>query len=77
MDLKYKILNLSEGITKDKKDYYKVSLYANWSANVLDCFVSKEVYEAIYRGDINDDNIGECVVFKFVNNKVHLFINLI
>ena len=76
MELKYKILDLNSGKTKKNENYYKVSLYANWSTNILDCFVSSNVYDLLLNGTINDENIGDYVFFKFINGKVYLSINI-
>lgn len=76
MELKYKILDLKQGQTKDGKVYHRVSLYANWSSNILDCYVTENVFDLIKNSTITDDNIGDYVVFKFVNGKVYLSINI-
>lgn len=76
MELKYKILYLKQGQTKDGKVYHRVSLYANWSANILDCYVTENVFDLIKNCTITDENIGDYVVFKFVNGKVYLSINI-
>ena len=76
MELKYKILDLKQGQTKDSKVYHRVSLYANWSTSILDCYVTQDVFDLIQNGTINDENIGEYVVFKFINGKVYLSINI-
>lgn len=76
MELKYKILNLQQGISKKGNNYYKVSLYANWSSNILDCFVSAAAYDLLLNGSINDENIGEYLTFKFINGRVYLSINI-
>lgn len=75
MDLKYKILDLKQGQNKKGEVYYKVSLYANWSTSILDCFVTSDVYDLIDIGTINDENICDYVYFKFINGKVYLSIN--
>ena len=76
MELKYKILDLNQGQTKEGKMFYRVVLFANWSTNILDCYVDKDVYALVENGTINDENIGDYVAFKFVNNKVYLRINI-
>ncbi len=76
MELKYKILDLKQGQTKDGKVYHRVSLYANWSTSILDCYVTQDVFDLIQNGTVNDENIGEYVVFKFINDKVYLSINI-
>lgn len=76
MELKYKILNLTQGTTKKGGYYYRVSLYANWSTNILDCYVTQEVFDLFQNGTINDENIGDYVYFKFINGKVYLSINI-
>lgn len=76
MDLRYKILDLKQGKTKNGDNYYRVSLYANWSNGILDCFVTSKVYELFMNGTINDENIGEYVTFRFINGKVFLSINI-
>lgn len=76
MELKYKILDLKQGQSKDGKVYHRVSLYANWSTSILDCYVTQDVFDLIQNGTINDENIGEYVVFKFINGKVYLSINI-
>lgn len=76
MELKYKILDLKQGQTKDGKVYHRVSLYANWSTNILDCFVTQDVFDLIKNNTITDENIGEYVTFKFINGKVYLSINI-
>lgn len=76
MDLKYKILDLKQGQTKKGEVFHKVSLYANWSSSILDCFVTAEVYDLLLNGTINDENIGDYVVFKFINGKIYLSINI-
>lgn len=76
MELKYKILDLKQGHTKEGKVYHRVSLYANWSSSILDCYVTGDVFELIQNGTINDENIGDYVVFKFINGKVYLSINI-
>lgn len=76
MELKYKILDLKEGHTKKGEIFHKVSLYANWSTNILDCFTSQDVFDLIKNGSINDENIGDYVYFKFINGKVYLSINI-
>lgn len=76
MELKYKILDLKQGQTKEGKVYHRVSLYANWSTSILDCYVTQDVFNLIQNGTINDENIGEYVVFKFINGKVYLSINI-
>lgn len=76
MDLKYKILDLKQGKSKKGDIYYMVSLYANWSTNILDCFVSQDAFDLIQNGTINDENICDYVIFKFINGKVHLSINI-
>ena len=76
MELKYKILDLRQGQTKDGKVYHRVSLYANWSSSILDCYVTQDVFDLIQNGTINDENIGEYVVFRFINGKVYLSINI-
>ena len=76
MELTYKILDLKQGRTKDGKLYHKVLLYANWSANILDCFVTQDVYDLIENKTINDENVGDYLNFKFINGKVYLSINI-
>lgn len=76
MELKYKILSLNQGKTKKGEIYYRVLIYANWSANILDCFVTKEVYDLIESGSVNDDNINDYLSFKFANGKIYLSINI-
>lgn len=76
MELKYKILDLKQGKTKDCKVYYRVSLYANWSANILDCYVTEDVFNMINDFTITDENIGDYVVFRYVNGKIYLSINI-
>lgn len=76
MELKYKILDLRQGKTKKGEKFFVVSLYANWSLNILDCFVSVDVYDMILNGTINDENIGDYVTFKFINGKIYLSINI-
>lgn len=76
MNLKYKILDLKQGQTKKGEIYHRVSLYANWSTNILDCFVTQDVFDLIQNGTINDENIGDYVLFKFINGKVYLSINI-
>lgn len=76
MELKYKILSMNKGMTKKGQAYYKVSIYANWSSNILDCFVTKEVYELLEREELTDDNIGDYIKFKFANGKIFLSINI-
>lgn len=76
MELKYKILDLKQGQTKEGKVYHRVSLYANWSTSILDCYITQDVFDLIQNGTINDENIGEYVVFKFINGKVYLSINI-
>lgn len=76
MELKYKILDLNQGRSKEGKIYHKVSLYANWSSNILDCFVTQEVYDLIQNNTINDENVGDYLNFKFINGKVYLSINI-
>lgn len=76
MELKYKILDLKQGQTKEGKVYHRVSLYANWSTSILDCYVTQDVFDLIQNGTINDENIDDYVVFKFINGKVYLSINI-
>lgn len=76
MELKYKILDLKQGQTKEGKVYHRVSLYANWSTSIFDCYVTQDVFDLIQNGTINDENIGEYVVFKFINGKVYLSFNI-
>lgn len=76
MELKYKILYLKQGKTKNGDIYHKVSLYANWSSNILDCFVTADVYDLLVNGTINDENISDYVIFRFINGKVYLSINI-
>lgn len=76
MDLKYKILDMKQGKTKNGEIYNRVSLYANWSTAILDCFVTSEVYDLLLDGTINDENVSDYVVFKFINGKVYLSINI-
>ena len=76
MNLIYKILNLTQGTTKSGNRYYRVSLYANWSSNILDCYVTQEVFDLFQNRTINDENIGDYVYFKFINGKVYLSINI-
>lgn len=76
MELKYKILSLNQGKTKKGENYYRVLIYANWSANILDGFVTKEVYDLIEAGTVNDDNINDYLTFKFANGKIYLSINI-
>lgn len=76
MELKYKILDLKQGQTKEGKVYHRVSLYANWSTSILDCYVTQDVFDLIHNGTINDENIGDYVIFKFINGKVYLSINI-
>lgn len=76
MELKYKILDLKQGQTKNGKVYHRVSLYANWSSNILDCYVTENVFDLIKNRTITDENIGDYVVFRFVDGKVYLFINI-
>lgn len=76
MELKYKILDLKQGQTKKGEIYHMVSLYANWSTNILDCFVTKDVFDLIQNNTITDENIGEYVTFRFINSKVYLSINI-
>lgn len=76
MELKYKILDFKQGKTKKGEAYYRVSLYANWSTNILDCFVTQDVFDLIKNNTITDENIGEYVTFKFINGKVYLSINI-
>lgn len=76
MELKYKILDLKQGQTKEGKIYHKVLLYANWSTNILDCFITQEVFDLIQNNTINDENIGDYITFKFINGKVYLSINI-
>lgn len=76
MELKYKILSLNQGKSKKGEIYYRVLIYANWSANILDCFVSKEVYDLIESGSITDYNINDYLSFKFANDKIYLSINI-
>lgn len=76
MELKYKILNLKQGKTKKGEVYYMVSLYANWSTNILDCFVTQDVFDLIQNNTITDENVGEYITFRFINGKVYLSINI-
>lgn len=76
MEFKYKILSLNQGKTKKGEIYYRVLIYANWSADILDCFVTKEVYDLIESGSITDDNINDYLSFKFANGKIYLSINI-
>lgn len=76
MELKYKILDLKQGQTKKGGIFHRVSLYANWSTNILDCFVTKDVFDLIQNNTITDENIGEYVTFRFINGKVYLSINI-
>lgn len=76
MDLKYKILDLKQGQTKRGEIYHKVSLYANWSTNILDCFVTQDVFDLINNGTITDENVGDYINFKFINDKIYLSINI-
>lgn len=76
MELKYKILDLKQGKNKKGEVYYRVSLFANWSTNILDCFVTKDVFDLIQNNTITDENIGEYVIFRFINGKVYLSINI-
>ena len=76
MELKYKILSLNQGKTKKGEIYYRVLIYANWSTNILDCFVTKEVYDLIESDTINDNNINDYLSFKFANGKIYLSINI-
>lgn len=76
MELKYKILDLKQGQTKRGEIYHKVSLYANWSTNILDCFVTQDVFDLIKNGTVTDENIGDYINFKFINDKIYLSINI-
>lgn len=76
MELKYKILDLHQGRTKDGKIYNRVSIYANWSTSILDCYVTSDVFDLIQNGTITDQNIGEYINFKYINGKVYLSINI-
>lgn len=76
MEFKYKFLSLNQGKTKKGEIYYRVLIYANWSADILDCFVTKEVYDLIESGSITDDNINDYLSFKFANGKIYLSINI-
>lgn len=76
MELRYKILDLKQGKTKKGEIYHRVSLYANWSSQILDCYVTQDVFDLISNGTINDDNICDYVNFKFINDKVYLSINI-
>lgn len=76
MELKYKILDLKSGTTKDGNIYHRVSIYANWSTNILDCFVTADVFDLIQNGTITDENVGDYINFKYINDKIYLSINI-
>lgn len=76
MDLKYKILNLTQGTTKKGGYYYRVSLYANWSTSILDCYVTQEVFDLFQNGTINDENIGDYITFRYSQGNIYLSCNI-
>lgn len=72
MKITYKILSLKKGKTKKGESYYRVLIYANWSDVIFDCYVSKDVYEAIEKDQLTDDNIGEYISFSYYKGKIYL-----
>lgn len=67
MEFKVKILNYLQVHKKDK-NYNLVRLYIDFSDVVITCFVSKETYEKIENGLIDDDNIINYLHFKLDSN---------
>lgn len=55
-DIKCKILD-SKVITKDKKMYYIIKVYFNFSDKVYSIFVDKDTFEKFISNYIDDDNI--------------------
>ncbi len=55
-DIKCKILD-SKVITKDKKMYYIIKVYFNFSDKVYSIFVDKDTYDKFLSNYIDDDNI--------------------
>lgn len=76
---KYKILQCNcyeKGtITGAKKQYYVVKIYMEFCENIVSCFISKEIYEQIKKGTINDTNVIEHLYLKIDKDMVcHVFI---
>lgn len=67
MEFKVKILNHLQ-VQKKDKTYNLVRLYIDFSDVVITCFVSKETYEKIENGLIDDDNIINYLHFKVDSN---------
>lgn len=67
MEFKVKILNYLQVHKKDK-NYNLVRLYIDFSDVVITCFVSKETYEKIENGLIDNDNIINYLHFKLDSN---------
>lgn len=57
-DFKVQILKASQ-ICKNDKVFYILKLYLSFSDQIVTCFVSKQVYEDVASGFINNDNIIE------------------
>ena len=59
MNFKCKILSQKELIRKDKNKLYIVKIYLSFCDNIITCFVSKDVFDKIEDGVINDINLCE------------------
>ena len=59
MDFKCKILSQKEITRKDKSKLYIVKIYLSFCDNIVTCFVSKDVFDKVEDGIINDINLSE------------------
>lgn len=76
MELKYKILALNSGYNKKGEKWFGVSIYANWSTSILNCFVSQEVFDLFENGTINDQNVADYITFRYSQGKIYLSCNI-
>lgn len=66
-NIKAKILD-TKVFNKDNKFYYIIKLFINFSDNVYNVFVSKEIYDEIMISNIDDDNILDYLLI-YVDSK--------
>lgn len=76
MDFNYKILNIKKIKSKKGQLFNCIQIYASWSDKVLNVFVSDEIYDMIVRGELNDDNIGPCIRFRYQDGELKFSIDI-
>lgn len=76
MDFKYKILNIRQIKSKKGQIFNCVDIFASWCDKIIVVFVDGKIVDLINSGDLNDQNIGSYIRFRYQDGKLIFSIDI-